>query len=109
MPTYDYECVAKGHRFELFQRFGETPGAECPTCGSDARRIISPVAVHFKGSGFYKTDNAASRVKKQASSEKAEGSTKKKSEKKKSDGKSDSKSTTKSSEKSTGSSSAGSD
>ena len=94
MPTYDYECTDAGHRFELFQRFGETPGARCPVCGSNARRMISPVAVHFKGSGFYKTDNALGGAnKKAAAAEKADDTKpKKKSESKKS--KSESKSTT---------------
>ncbi len=100
MPTYDYECTDHGHRFELFQRFGETPGAECPVCGSDARRMISPVAVHFKGSGFYKTDNASKGTKKQSASEKAEDSKSKKSETKKSDTKSTTGSSSNSSSKS---------
>lgn len=78
MPTYDYRCTSAGHRFELFQSFGDEGGADCPVCGSSSERVISAVAVHFKGSGFYKTDNASSRSRgtsgSQDDSEKPKGS-----------------------------------
>jgi putative FmdB family regulatory protein len=56
MPTYDYSCP-EGHTFELFQRMSDPPPPACPVCGaSPVKRVLSPVAVHFKGSGFYSTD-----------------------------------------------------
>ncbi len=62
MPRYDYRCTdaACEERFEVTQGFYDEPVAQCPVCDSSARRLISPVAVHFKGSGFYVTDNRAS-------------------------------------------------
>jgi putative FmdB family regulatory protein len=45
-----------GHRFEARQGFNDEPVAQCPTCGERSERLITAVAVHFKGSGFYKTD-----------------------------------------------------
>ena len=61
MPTYDYRCTSCSHRFERRQGFGDDPGAACPVCGAESERVISAVAVHFKGSGFYRTDNSSSR------------------------------------------------
>ena len=56
MPTYDYRC-AEGHEFELFQRMTDPPPEACAVCGaSRVDRVFFPVAVHFKGSGFYSTD-----------------------------------------------------
>ena len=58
MPTYDYECDACGHRFELFQSIKAGPIRKCPACQKlKARRLIGIGAgVIFKGSGFYCTD-----------------------------------------------------
>ena len=58
MPTYDYECNACGHEFELFQSIKAAPVRKCPSCGKlKARRLIGIGAgVIFKGSGFYCTD-----------------------------------------------------
>jgi putative FmdB family regulatory protein len=57
MPTYEYRCP-RGHAFEKFyQRIRSHPTAKCPTCGRQARRLISGGAgLVFKGSGFYITD-----------------------------------------------------
>jgi putative FmdB family regulatory protein len=61
MPIYEYRCP-KGHVFELFQRMGDAPPETCPTCGAGPlERVLYPVAVHFKGSGFYSTDYGRSR------------------------------------------------
>jgi putative FmdB family regulatory protein len=57
MPIYEYRC-ANGHGFELRQDFHSEPRANCPTCSADSRRVILPVPVHYKGSGFYTTDYA---------------------------------------------------
>lgn len=56
MPIYEYRCP-NGHVFELFQRIGEAPPEKCEVCdATPVERVLYPVAVHFKGSGFYSTD-----------------------------------------------------
>ena len=56
MPIYEYRCP-NGHLFELFQRMGEAAPDKCEVCGEGpVERVLYPVAVHFKGSGFYSTD-----------------------------------------------------
>ena len=56
MPIYEYRCP-NGHTFEMFQRMSDDPAENCETCGaSPVEKILFPVAVHYKGSGFYSTD-----------------------------------------------------
>jgi putative FmdB family regulatory protein len=55
MPIYEYRCE-HGHIFEVMQRMSDDPVASCETCASPVERVFHPVAVHFKGSGFYNTD-----------------------------------------------------
>ena len=56
MPIYEYRCP-NGHTFEVFHKITEPPPPACPTCGAGpVEKILFPVAVHFKGSGFYSTD-----------------------------------------------------
>lgn len=55
MPTYEYRCD-NGHTFEVMQRMSDDPLTECTVCGALVQRVFHPVAVHFKGSGFYTTD-----------------------------------------------------
>ena len=55
MPTYEYRCD-NGHTFEVMQRMSDDPLTECTVCGAPVQRVFHPVAVHFKGSGFYTTD-----------------------------------------------------
>ena len=56
MPIYEYRCP-KGHVFELLQRIGDPAPEACEVCGEGpVERVLYPVAVHFKGSGFYTTD-----------------------------------------------------
>ena len=56
MPIYEYRCP-NGHTFEVFQRFADAPIEVCQECGAGpVEKILFPVAVHFKGSGFYATD-----------------------------------------------------
>jgi putative FmdB family regulatory protein len=57
MPVYEYECGSCSLRFEKVQRFSEDPIRFCPDCGGMVHRVIQPVGVIFKGSGFYVTDN----------------------------------------------------
>ena len=55
MPIYEYRCK-KGHQFEVMQRISDDPVTKCEVCGAPVQRVFHPVAVHFKGSGFYNTD-----------------------------------------------------
>ena len=55
MPIYEYRCK-KGHQFEVMQRISDDPVTNCEVCGAPVQRVFHPVAVHFKGSGFYNTD-----------------------------------------------------
>jgi putative FmdB family regulatory protein len=56
MPTYEYVCQSCGARFEAWQKITDDPIDVCPTCGEHVRRIIFPVGLVFKGSGFYIND-----------------------------------------------------
>src|SRR5712691_12946849 len=57
MPIYDYHCDHCGHSFSQVQSYKDQPVEKCPNCGKKPRRLISPSAVVFKGSGWYKTDS----------------------------------------------------
>lgn len=57
MPLYSYKGTNCDHEFEIRQRFADEPLTECPVCAGPVRRIITPVGIVFKGSGFYVTDN----------------------------------------------------
>jgi putative FmdB family regulatory protein len=60
MPIYEYRCD-KGHTFEVMQRMTDAPVATCQTCEAPVQRVFHPVAVHFKGKGFYNTDYGTKR------------------------------------------------
>ena len=55
MPIYEYRCE-NGHTFEAMQRMTDEPLETCTVCEAPVQRVFHPVAVHFKGSGFYNTD-----------------------------------------------------
>ncbi len=55
MPIYEYKCD-NGHVFDVIQKMSDEPLTKCQECGAPAERVLHPVAVHFKGSGFYNTD-----------------------------------------------------
>ena len=57
MPIYEYRC-RNGHQFEVFQAIADPPVTACQECGEPVERVFHPIAVHFKGSGFYTTDYA---------------------------------------------------
>jgi putative FmdB family regulatory protein len=57
MPIYEYRC-RNGHSFEVIQSMSDDPVSTCGQCGAPTERVFHPVAVHFKGSGFYTTDYA---------------------------------------------------
>ena len=58
MPTYQYECAACSHSFEILQSMLDKKLKKCPECGKDTlhRLIGSGSGIIFKGSGFYETD-----------------------------------------------------
>lgn len=60
MPTYTYQCSDCGVSFEQFQKFSEEPLTTCPSCSGSVRRVLHPVGVVFKGSGWYITDSRKS-------------------------------------------------
>lgn len=59
MPLYEYQCQACGVRFERWQHMNDEPVKICPECGGEVDRLIQPVGIIFKGSGFYVTDKRA--------------------------------------------------
>ena len=59
MPIYVYQCDSCGVTFERQQHFGDAPMTHCPECDGHVHRVIQPVGIVFKGSGFYVTDNRA--------------------------------------------------
>lgn len=56
MPTYGYRCEKCAHEFEVFQPMSADPLTSCPVCAGRLSKMLYPVGVHFKGSGFYTTD-----------------------------------------------------
>ena len=81
MPIYEYRCP-NGHTFEMFQRMSDPPAETCVTCGAGpVEKLLFPVAVHFKGSGFYSTDYGSRKTKakdgESSSSEKSDKSAEK--------------------------------
>jgi putative FmdB family regulatory protein len=67
VPVYEYKCP-QGHVFETFQRISDPQPEVCEICGKGPlQRVLYPVAVHFKGSGFYSTDYGRSGRKKESS------------------------------------------
>jgi putative FmdB family regulatory protein len=55
MPIYEYKCE-NGHVFDIMQRMSEDPLTKCVECGAPVRKVLHPVGISFKGSGFYSTD-----------------------------------------------------
>ncbi|MGH9148890.1 MAG: FmdB family zinc ribbon protein, partial [Acidimicrobiales bacterium] len=60
MPTYEYACKACGQHLEVVQSFKDAALTECQACGGTLRKVFSAIGIHFKGSGFYKTDSRSS-------------------------------------------------
>ncbi|HEY7622831.1 MAG TPA: FmdB family zinc ribbon protein [Solirubrobacteraceae bacterium] len=65
MPIYEYRCE-RGHTFEVMQRMTDEPVVSCTTCDAPVQRVFHPVAVHFKGKGFYNTDYGTRRRNREA-------------------------------------------
>ena len=64
MPIYEYRCE-EGHLFEVMQKITDDPVTHCETCEAPVQRVFHPIAVHFKGSGFYNTDYGTSKRKRE--------------------------------------------
>src|SRR5215213_4461478 len=64
MPIYEYRCE-NGHLFEVMQKIADPPVTVCETCEAPVQRVFHPIAVHFKGSGFYNTDYGTSKRKRE--------------------------------------------
>jgi len=84
MPTYGYRCTACDHEFEIFQKISDEPIKECPECKGKLRKIVFPVGIVFKGSGFHindykkpdkKTDGNGSKSKAESIKETVESTT----------------------------------
>jgi putative FmdB family regulatory protein len=75
MPIYEYRCE-NGHLFEVMQKITEDPVTTCEECGAPVQRVFHPVAVHFKGSGFYNTDYGTARRKRETEKSASEGADK---------------------------------
>ena len=65
MPIYEYRCD-NGHHFDVLQKMTDGPVTECEVCGAPVQRVFHPVAVHFKGSGFYNTDYGTAKRNRQS-------------------------------------------
>src|SRR6195952_5196188 len=92
MPIYEYRCE-KGHTFEVMQRMSDDPVTKCEVCGAPVQRVYHPIAVHFKGSGFYNTDYGTAKRKRETDKAASAGADKHdaKSKEKKTESKPDSK------------------
>jgi putative FmdB family regulatory protein len=101
MPIYEYRCE-RGHTFEVMQKMTDDPVSACTTCEAPVQRVFHPVAVHFKGKGFYNTDYGTKRRNREMERSGKDGGEKSESKK---DSKSDSSSSSDSSKKSEKSSS----
>src|SRR5687768_15461911 len=64
MPIYEYRCE-NGHLIEVMQKITEDPMTKCPECAAAVQRVYHPIAVHFKGSGFYNTDYGTAKRKRE--------------------------------------------
>jgi putative FmdB family regulatory protein len=74
MPIYEYKCP-NGHLFEVFHGMTEPSPEKCEECGAGPlQRVLHPVAVHYKGSGFYSTDYGRGSGRKGGSKEDGGGS-----------------------------------
>ena len=64
MPIYEYRCE-NDHIFEVMQKMTDGPVTQCEVCGAPVQRVFHPIAVHFKGSGFYNTDYGTAKRKRE--------------------------------------------
>jgi len=74
MPIYEYKCE-NGHVFDVMQKLAEDPLTACVECGAPVRKVLHPVGISFKGSGFYSTDYSKKSSKEPASKDTSQTST----------------------------------
>ena len=60
MPIYGYRCSQCGNELEVLQGINDPPMLSCPECMGPMRKMLYPVGVIYKGSGYYSTDYKAS-------------------------------------------------
>jgi putative FmdB family regulatory protein len=104
MPIYEYRCE-RGHQFEVMQKMTDDPVLSCSRCDAPVQRVFHPVAVHFKGKGFYNTDYGTRRRNRELERSGKDGADKTESKSKESSSSSSSSSETKSDAKKSDSSS----
>jgi putative FmdB family regulatory protein len=104
MPIYEYRCE-RGHQFEVMQKMTDDPVLSCTRCEAPVQRVFHPVAVHFKGKGFYNTDYGTRRRNRELERSGKDGADKTESKSKESSSSSSSSSETKSESKKSDSSS----
>jgi putative FmdB family regulatory protein len=100
MPTYQYRCKSCAHEFDQFQKFSDDPLTICPVCGQEIRRVIQPVGVVFKGSGWYINDSRPASSESNGSGAKSDAKPAAEKSEAKADAKSDANSETKTEAKS---------
>lgn len=59
MPVYVYKNLETGELFEVTQSMRDPAYSVHPETGEPVKRIIQPVGISFKGSGFYVNDSRA--------------------------------------------------
>jgi putative FmdB family regulatory protein len=76
MPVYTYRCENCGIQIDRHLKYTDKPLTRCPECNKKSlRKVISPVRIVFKGSGFYSTDHQSPSGQKRTPSSKTEPST----------------------------------
>ncbi len=76
MPTYGYRCNDCGHQLEIMQKMTDRPLKECPECKGELAKLLFPVGIVFKGSGFHVNDYPSSKPPTSDSPKKESKSTK---------------------------------
>ena len=94
MPIYEYKCE-NDHVFDVMQKMSEDPLTTCIECGAPVRKVLQPVGISFKGSGFYSTDYNSKKGPKEPAATSSNGDSKAETKEKKSDGTSSDKSSDK--------------
>jgi putative FmdB family regulatory protein len=72
MPIYEYECQKCKKQHEIMQKITETPCSKCPSCGGKLKKLISNTSFVLKGTGWYATDYASNKKKRNSTESKTE-------------------------------------
>lgn len=72
MPTYGYQCTECKYEFSAFQSMKDDPISVCPQCQGKVKRLLYPVGVVFKGTGWYINDSRAPEKTEKSDTAKAE-------------------------------------